>query len=101
VAPGAADPEETVGARGRGQGKVERRPSDLLRPENRLLRPDAAPAWTTVDLNSTWRANRWLRLGLRVANLLDAGGRVVAVGDLPFDHRVGGRRVTGSVGAEF
>jgi outer membrane receptor protein involved in Fe transport len=75
------------------QGAVTRRPSDLLTPEYRRLRPDLIPAWATVDVNATWRAQPWLRLGLRVSNLFDAAARVVAPGDLPFDHAVEGRRV--------
>src|SRR5919201_1976994 len=30
------------------QGAVARRPSDLLTPENRALRPDVIPAWATI-----------------------------------------------------
>ncbi|MFL5262392.1 MAG: TonB-dependent receptor plug domain-containing protein [Anaeromyxobacteraceae bacterium] len=74
------------------QGPVARRPSDLLTPEYRALRPDVIPAWATVDVNAMWRAQPWLRLGLRVTNLLDLRARVVAPGDLPFDHAVDGRR---------
>ncbi len=79
------------------QGAVARRPSDLVTPEYRALRPDVLPAWATVDVNASWRARPWLRLGVRVSNLLDAGARVVATGDLPFDHRVEGRRLLGTL----
>jgi outer membrane receptor protein involved in Fe transport len=75
------------------QGAVARRPSDLLTPEFRAVRPDAIPAWATVDVNALWRARPWLRAGVRVTNLLDTSARVVAPGDLPFDHAVEGRRV--------
>jgi outer membrane receptor protein involved in Fe transport len=78
-------------------GRVARRPSDLVTPEYRALRPDALPAWTTVDLNATWRARPWLRVGARVENLFDTAASVVATGDLPFDHRIEGRRVVASV----
>jgi outer membrane receptor protein involved in Fe transport len=79
------------------QSAVARRPSDLLTPEYRALRPDVLPAWATVDVNASWRARPWLRVGVRVANLFDVGARVVATGDLPFDHRVEGRRVLGTL----
>jgi outer membrane receptor protein involved in Fe transport len=79
------------------QGSVARRPSDLLTPENRLLRPDTIPPWTSVDLNASWQARRWLRLAIRVTNALDAGGRIITTGDYPFDGHIEGRRIVGSL----
>jgi outer membrane receptor protein involved in Fe transport len=82
------------------QGAVARRPSDVVTPEYRALRPDVIPAWASVDVNATWRARPWLRVGLRVMNLLDAAARVVAPGDLPFDHVIEGRRVLATLALE-
>jgi outer membrane receptor protein involved in Fe transport len=79
------------------QGSVARRTSDLVTPENRLLRPDTLPPWASLDLNATWQLQPWLRLALRVTNALDAGGRIITTGDYPFDGHIEGRRVVGSL----
>jgi outer membrane receptor protein involved in Fe transport len=82
------------------QGSVARRASDLLTPENRLYRPDTIAPWSSIDLNATWQAARWLRLGVRVTNLLDGRGRVITTGDYPFDAHVEGRRIVASATME-
>jgi iron complex outermembrane receptor protein len=65
------------------------------------LRPGVVPAWFSLDARASYRVFGWARLGFQVSNLLDSHGQLVKGGDFPFDYRVEGRRILGTLEAEL
>jgi iron complex outermembrane receptor protein len=82
---------------GRFQGSVLRRESDRETPLYREVRPEVVPAWVRFDVNARYQLNTWVAVGLDVHNLLDAESFLIKTGDFPFDYRMEGRRIFGSV----
>lgn len=79
------------------QGSVERRDSDRVNPTNLPLRPDSVPSWVTVDARVSFSPTAWLQLGVQANNLLNQQGYLIKPGDFPFDYRIDGARVLGTV----
>jgi iron complex outermembrane receptor protein len=82
---------------GHYQGSVLRRESDREKLLFREARPEVVPAWVRFDVNARYQLNTWAAFGLEVNNLLDAESYLVRTGDYPFDYRMEGRRIFGSV----
>ena len=87
----------SLALQGRSQGSVQRRQSDAVTPAFMAARPQAVPAWVRFDVNARYQLDDWLTLGLKVTNLLNAESYLVKIGDFPFDYRMEGRRVFGSL----
>ncbi len=81
----------------RYQGSVRRREGDRATELFRDARPEVVPAWVRFDINARYQLQSWVALGLEVNNLLDAESYLVKTGDYPFDYRMEGRRIFGSV----
>jgi iron complex outermembrane receptor protein len=87
----------SLAVQGRYQGSVQRRESDSVTPAFVAARPQAVPAWVRFDVNARYQVSDWATLGLKVSNLLDAESYLVKIGDFPFDYRMEGRRLFGSL----
>lgn len=79
------------------QGEAQRRDSDMQVPENRSLRPDTVGAWATVDARVSYSPLAWLQLGLQASNLFNQQGYLIKPSDFPFDYRIDGVRVLGTL----
>jgi iron complex outermembrane receptor protein len=87
----------SLALQGRYQGTVKRRESDMATPVFAAARPQAVPAWVRFDVNARYQLTDWSSVGVKVSNLLDAESYLVKIGDFPFDYRMEGRRVFGSL----
>ncbi|HEX8821170.1 MAG TPA: TonB-dependent receptor [Archangium sp.] len=87
----------SVALQGRYQGEVHRRGEDMATPEYAALRPETVPAWFRLDANARYQLTGWASVELKVSNLLDAESYLLKNGDFPFDYRMEGRRVFGTL----
>jgi outer membrane receptor for ferrienterochelin and colicin len=87
----------SVALQGRYQGEVHRRTEDMATPGYASLRPAIVPAWFRLDANARYQLTGWASLELKVSNLLDAESFLVKNGDFPFDYRMEGRRIFGTL----
>jgi iron complex outermembrane receptor protein len=79
------------------QGETLRRDSDMVNPTNAALRPQSVGAWATVDARVTYNPRKWIQLGVQANNLLNQQGYLIKPNDFPFDYRIDGVRVLGSL----
>jgi outer membrane receptor protein involved in Fe transport len=77
-------------------GPVDRRPSDRQIAAN-LVRPERVPAYATVSARAAYRFAPWIELGVQASNLFNTRAFLVKIGDLPFDYRIEGIRVLGTL----
>ena len=92
----------TVSAQGHYQGRVFRRDSDRFAAGGSptpfsVFRPASVAPWFRLDARASYRPWSWLRFGLQGSNLLDVKGYLVKTGDYPFDFRIEGIRVLGTL----
>ncbi len=87
----------SLALQGRYQGDVLRREADRMNSLYRPLRPERVPAWFRLDANVRYQFTSWAAAELKVSNLLDAESYLVKTHDYPFDYRMEGRRVFGSL----
>ncbi|OJH34461.1 hypothetical protein BON30_43880 [Cystobacter ferrugineus] len=87
----------SLALQGRYQGDVLRREEDRMNPLYRSLRPERVPAWFRLDANVRYQITSWAAAELEVSNLLDTENYLVRTYDLPFDYRMEGRRILGSL----
>jgi iron complex outermembrane receptor protein len=79
------------------QGPSTRRDSDLATPAYAVLRPATVDGFWTVDARVSYSPTRWLQLGVQANNLLNQTGYLIKPNDFPFDFRVEGIRVLGTI----
>lgn len=87
---------------GHYQGRVFRRPSDSFAPDGTLsptavYRPESVAPWFTLDARLSYRVTDWLKLGVQATNLTDTKGHLLKTNRYPFDYRIEGARVLGTV----
>ncbi|MFY0573254.1 TonB-dependent receptor [Cystobacter fuscus] len=87
----------SLALQGRYQGDVLRREEDRVNPLFRAQRPERVPARFRLDANVRYQFTSWAAAELKVSNLLDAESYLVKTYDYPFDYRMEGRRVLGSL----
>jgi outer membrane receptor protein involved in Fe transport len=87
----------SLSLQGRYQGRVFRKDSDLINPENRTLRPDLLPDWLTLDATAGFEVASELTLRAKGTNLFDVQGRLVKIQDAPFDYLIEGRQLWAGV----
>jgi iron complex outermembrane receptor protein len=85
---------------GHYQGAVARRSSDSLPPFSGD-RPPSVAGWFTVDARLSYRFTDWVRLGVQATNLFNSTAYLVKNNNYPFDYRVEGIRVLGTVDVEL
>jgi outer membrane receptor protein involved in Fe transport len=87
---------------GHYQGRVRRRPSDHEKMDGSptyfsAFRDISVDPWVTVDARVAYSITDWLRLGVQSTNLFDQRGYLVKTNDYPFDYRIEGIRVLGTL----
>jgi iron complex outermembrane receptor protein len=87
---------------GHYQGRVFRRPSDIFAPDGTLsptaaYRPESVEPWFTLDARLSYRVTDWLKLGVQATNLTDTKGRLLKTNRYPFDYRIEGARILGTL----
>jgi outer membrane receptor protein involved in Fe transport len=87
---------------GHYQGRVRRRPSDHQKPDGTetyfsTFRHITVNPWVTLDARVAYGVTDWLRVGVQGTNLLDRHGYLVKTNDYPFDYRIEGVRILGTV----
>jgi outer membrane receptor protein involved in Fe transport len=92
-----------LSVQGHLQGRVHRRDSDRLDRATgtptpfSAARPRSVAPWFTLDARVGARPTRWLRLGVQGNNLTGSEGHLIKIGDYPFDFRIEGPRVMGTL----
>jgi iron complex outermembrane receptor protein len=91
-----------ISLQGHYQGRVDRRPSDSYNPDGSLslfatYRPASVADWFTLDARLSYRLNDWLRLGVQGTNLTNTTGYLIKTNRYPFDYRIQGVRVLGTL----
>ena len=92
----------SASAQGHYQGRVRRRDSDHFGADGTPtffsgLRPPSVAPWFQLDARVSYWLSRWMRLGVQGTNLLDAEAYLVKISNHPFDYRVRGIRVLGTL----
>jgi outer membrane receptor protein involved in Fe transport len=92
-----------LSVQGHLQGRVHRRDSDRLDRATgtptpfSAARPRSVAPWFTLDARVGARPTRWLRVGVQGNNLTGSEGHLIKIGDYPFDFRIEGPRVMGTL----
>jgi iron complex outermembrane receptor protein len=86
-----------VSLQGHFQGAVTRRPSDLSNP----YRPVEVAPWFTLDARLSYGFTSFLRVGVQASNLLNSTGYLAKTNAYPFDYRIEGIRVLGTLEVEL
>jgi iron complex outermembrane receptor protein len=91
-----------LSVQGHYQGVVNRRPSDSYNPDGTLnldatYRPAQVADWFTLDARLSYRLSDWLRVGVQGTNLTDTKGYLVKTNRYPFDYRIQGVRILGTL----
>jgi iron complex outermembrane receptor protein len=92
----------SVSVQGHYQGEVLRRSSDILNADGTMntLRPRTLPDYFTADARVSYQLARWARLGIQLQNLANTTGYLVKNNNYPFDYRIEGIRVLGTLDLE-
>jgi iron complex outermembrane receptor protein len=85
-----------VTAQGHYQGRTLRRASDS---ESAFAadRPASVAPWFTVDARAAYEFYPGVKLGVQATNLFDVRGYLIKNNDYPFDYRIEGLRVLGTL----
>jgi outer membrane receptor protein involved in Fe transport len=91
-----------LSVQGHLQGRVHRRDSDRLDATGAptvfaAARPFSVAPWFTLDARVGARPTNWLRIGVQASNLTDNKGHLIKAGNYPFDFRIEGLRVLGTL----
>jgi outer membrane receptor protein involved in Fe transport len=86
---------------GHYQGTAWRRISDNMPADFSLYRPSSIAPWFTVDARVSYQVTDWLRLGVQATNLFNANGALIKNINYPFDYRIQGVRVLGTLDVDM
>jgi iron complex outermembrane receptor protein len=82
---------------GHVQSQVYRRPSDFQNQTYNAYRPAFVAPYATVDARVAYSFRDWFQVGVQASNLTNTAGYLVKTGAFPFDYRIEGIRVLGTI----